>query len=187
MELLKRILKLLKSTLPAKALPVSPRAVSADPGLALVKHYEGCRLKPYLCAGGKPTIGWGNTYYENGTKVTLADKPITQARADALFKHWYDLRCRELDAILPTGTTPEERAAFISFSYNFTVETLKGAGFYRAFLAGDKARAGARLEEWNMASGKVSKGLQRRRRAEHYVFDGMDPVKAIAQAEKDYP
>ena len=72
---------------PTKITLVEPEAV----GLTIKRHYEGCEKKilngliaPYLCPAKVPTIGWGNTFYENGTRVRLSDAPITQSRADAL-------------------------------------------------------------------------------------------------------
>jgi lysozyme len=50
-------------------------------GLDLIKSFEGLYLKPYLCPANVPTIGYGNTFYENGNKVTLKDPIITEARA----------------------------------------------------------------------------------------------------------
>ena len=38
-------------------------------GLDLIKAFEGLFLKPYLCPAGIPTIGYGNTFYENGKKI----------------------------------------------------------------------------------------------------------------------
>ena len=49
--------------------------------------FEGLYLKPYLCPDGVPTIGVGDTRYENGTRVTLADPPITRERAMELLDH----------------------------------------------------------------------------------------------------
>ena len=56
-------------------------------GIKLIHSFETCVLKPYRCPAGIPTIGWGNTFYEDGTKVTMKDPPITQERADKLFEH----------------------------------------------------------------------------------------------------
>jgi len=53
-------------------------------GIALIKKWESCRLTAYLCPANKWTIGWGNTFYEDGNKVKEGDK-ITQVRADTLF------------------------------------------------------------------------------------------------------
>lgn len=41
-------------------------------GLDLIKSFEGFRSKPYRDIAGVPTIGYGNTYYENGVKVSLS-------------------------------------------------------------------------------------------------------------------
>jgi len=40
-------------------------------GVQLLAELEGLRLKPYLCTAGVPTIGLGNTFYEDGRKVTI--------------------------------------------------------------------------------------------------------------------
>ena len=53
---------------------------------ALAKSFEGLYLTPYLCPAGVATIGYGATYYENGTRVQLTDPPITRARAEALLE-----------------------------------------------------------------------------------------------------
>ena len=52
-------------------------------GLGLIKKFEGCKLSAYLCPAGLVTIGYGNTFYKNGTKIKLGDK-ITQQQADEL-------------------------------------------------------------------------------------------------------
>ena len=36
-------------------------------GKKLVMAFEGLRLKAYLCAAGRWTIGYGNTFYEEDT------------------------------------------------------------------------------------------------------------------------
>ena len=53
-------------------------------GLDLIAEFEGLSLKPYLCSAKVPTIGYGSTFYENGTKVKLTDAPITKQRADEI-------------------------------------------------------------------------------------------------------
>ena len=55
-------------------------------GVNIIKRFEGCKLNAYVDpgTGGLPiTIGYGNTAYEDGSKIQLGDK-ITQQRADAL-------------------------------------------------------------------------------------------------------
>ena len=55
-------------------------------GIKLIKKWESCKLESYKCAAGLWTIGFGNTFYEDGSKVKQGDK-ITQQRADELFKN----------------------------------------------------------------------------------------------------
>ncbi len=55
-------------------------------GINLIKHFEGFKAKPYLCPAKIPTIGYGATFYKDGKKVTLQDKPITEEGAEELLK-----------------------------------------------------------------------------------------------------
>ena len=56
-------------------------------GFRLLGELEGIVLKPYRDSVGIPTIGIGSTYYEDGTKVKMSDKPITTERAIQLAKN----------------------------------------------------------------------------------------------------
>ena len=38
-------------------------------GIKLIKKWESCKLESYKCAAGLWTIGFGNTFYEDGSKV----------------------------------------------------------------------------------------------------------------------
>ena len=53
-------------------------------GADLIKQFEGLKLKAYQCSAGKWTIGFGNTFYEDGKPVKQGDV-ITRERADSLF------------------------------------------------------------------------------------------------------
>ena len=52
-------------------------------GIELIKAFEGCKLKSYKCPAGVWTIGYGNTYYLDGSKVLMGQK-ISQIEADML-------------------------------------------------------------------------------------------------------
>lgn len=53
-------------------------------GANFIQKEEGCILHSYQDKGGVWTIGYGNTYYIDGTKVKKGDV-ITQAEATTLF------------------------------------------------------------------------------------------------------
>jgi lysozyme len=165
-----------------------------DVGVTLLHHYESCAKKlpggfiaPYLDGGGVATIGWGNTYWEDGTKVRMSDPAISQKRADELFAHWHADFTKKVAKLLPAGTPLRDIQVFTCFTYNIGIAGFTTSTALREYKTGNHTDAGRALEMWNKDNGKVVKGLQRRRRAEHLVFDGATPKAAIAQAELDYP
>lgn len=52
-------------------------------GLDLIKKYEGLQLNAYRCPANLVTIGYGCTFYEDGSKIKMGDV-ITPERADKL-------------------------------------------------------------------------------------------------------
>ena len=54
---------------------------------SICRRFEGLYLKPYLCPAGVPTIGYGATFYQDGKKVSLRDKPITREQAEDLLMY----------------------------------------------------------------------------------------------------
>lgn len=134
---------------------------------ALARRFEGLRLSPYLCSAGVPTIGFGATYYEDGTSVTLRDPPISKERAEALLL-WM-VRRVYLPAVMklcPAVDKPQRIAALIDFTFNLGVGRLKGSTLRRKVNAGDWEAVPAELRKWVLGSGKKLRGLVIRREAE---------------------
>ena len=96
-------------------------------GLELIKSFEGLYLKPYLCPAGVPTIGYGSTFYENGTKVTLKDKPITEARAVELLQFELTMSEKYVDAYCQDSINQNQFDALVSFVYNAGPVALKSS------------------------------------------------------------
>ncbi len=87
-------------------------------GIELMHFYEGCKLKAYLCPAKKPTIGWGNTFYENGQKVKLGDV-ISQQRADELFQNIVEKSfCQPVRTLLKVQLNENQFSALVCFAYN---------------------------------------------------------------------
>lgn len=65
----------------SKRIPASALGLSAAILAAWIAH-EGYSASPIIpTKGDVPTIGHGATHYEDGTRVTMADPPITRQRA----------------------------------------------------------------------------------------------------------
>lgn len=158
--------------------------------LALVHHFEQCRLVAYLDSVKVPTIGWGMTYYPDGRRVRLGDR-ITQAQADDVFALLLerDFAAPVRKAIGNVPTTPAQFGAMVALAYNIgmgTVLWLPGMkkGFRQSDVlkrhkAGDYAGAGGMggsdptpgaFGGWIRAGGEVLAGLVRRRSAEAALY-----------------
>ena len=48
--------------------------------LALMHHFEERRLTAYRCPADVPTIGWGNTYYLDGSRVRMGRHSVSPVR-----------------------------------------------------------------------------------------------------------
>lgn len=137
-------------------------------GIALIKEFEGLRLKAYLCPGGVWTIGYGHTV---GVKPGMV---ITEAQAEELLKE--DLTVFEQvvnDQNL--DLTQNMFDALVSFTFNV------GVGNFRrsTLLAKIKVNPldNTILDEflrWVYSKGRVLPGLQRRRLAEMKLYFSKD-------------
>ena len=140
-------------------------------GIELIKSFEGLVLKPYRCSAGVPTIGYGNTFYENGKKVAMTDKPITEARATELlywsltkFEQYVDSYC--IDTI-----TQDQFDALVSFCYNLGPGNLKASTLLKKVNKDpNDPTIRAEFMKWNKAGGRALKGLTRRREAEANLY-----------------
>jgi lysozyme len=94
-------------------------------GLELIKSFEGLSLKPYLCPAGIPTIGYGSTFYEDGTKVTLKDKAITEAKATKMLLHEVAISEKYVDVFCQDKINQNQFDALVSFAYNTGSNALK--------------------------------------------------------------
>lgn len=142
--------------------------VSPD-GLALIKRWEGCRLKAYQDSVGFWTIGYGHTSAAGKPTVTSGLK-ITQKEAEDILAN--DLGKYE-DAVQRAITkrpTQHQLDAMTSLCYNIGPGSFAKSSVVRKFNAGDIAGAANAFLLFNKAGGKVLTGLARRREDEKKLF-----------------
>ena len=139
-------------------------------GRDLIKRFEGCKLKAYKCPANVWTIGWGQTFYPDGTKVKEGDV-ITQERADELFYIIINDFARMTDALVKSEVTENNFAALVSFTFNVGTGNLKKSTLLRKVNANPKDETiPTEFRKWVRANNVVLKGLQRRREAEIKLY-----------------
>jgi lysozyme len=138
-------------------------------GIALLHHFEQCRLQAYLDAVKVPTIGWGMTYYPSGERVKIGDS-ITQAEADQMFE-----RILERDFAGPIRgllsgepTSADQFSAMVALAYNIGLQGFRTSSVLRRHREGGDVTAAFAM--WNKAGGRVLNGLVRRRAAEAALY-----------------
>jgi lysozyme len=154
---------------------VSPKAV------AMIKHHEGVRQKPYRCPAKLWTVGVGHVLYPEQGKL-----PIDQRDAfNIKIEDFRIFSMEEVDAILRADLERFERGveryitvpltqgmfdALVSFSFNVGLGTLQRSTLRQKLNRGDKEGAAEELLKYCMAGGKILKGLQNRRIDERALF-----------------
>lgn len=140
-------------------------------GINLIKHFEGFYGNPYICPAGVPTIGYGTTFWLNGSKVTLKDTPITEAHASELlaktliqFEQYVDVYC--VDSL-----NQHQFDALVSFCYNLGPVNLKSSTLLKK-VNENPVDTSIRDEfmKWVYGGGKILPGLVTRREAEANLY-----------------
>lgn len=146
---------------------------------SIIAVFEGFSAKPYKCPAGVWTIGYGSTYYPDGSLVQSGDAPITRDQALSYLQNTVD------KAIVPTLSTKiptwglmnnNQKAAIISFAYNL------GTNFYGSEDFRSITKALSTKENWEYVpkalllyvnpGSPFEAGLTRRRQAEGELWNG---------------
>ena len=142
-----------------------------DAGIKLITKWEGLKLSPYLCSAGVPTIGYGSTYYEDGTRVKLTDNSITKERALELFKTTLKKYEQDVDAMTRDDINQNQFNALVSFAYNLGSQVLKGSTLLKKVNKNPLDKTIVReFRKWVNAGGKKLKGLINRREDEITMY-----------------
>ena len=141
---------------------------TSDIGVSLIKHFEGFKSKPYLCPAKIPTIGYGNTFYKDGKKVTLKDKPITEVEAEFLLK----LILKDFELIVTRKLKKPVKQNQFDALVSHTFNTGGSDTLFR--LVNQKAPA-EQIKKWFetkyiTGGGKKLNGLIARRKAESKLY-----------------
>jgi lysozyme len=139
-------------------------------GKQFIKDEEGLRLTAYLCPANVWTIGYGNTYYLDNSKVKKGDK-ITKEQAEKLFDSKLGFYESAVIKNVNVSLTQNKFNALVSFCYNVGVSAFQNSTLLKRI----NAKAGndiisIEFGKWIYAKGEVLPVLQARRKREIKLF-----------------
>jgi lysozyme len=139
-------------------------------GIPIIRKFEGLKLKAYLCPAGVWTIGYGNTFYENGSKVQEGEK-ITLDRADKLLFFVVQKFESEVSKLVKSSINDNQLGALTSFAFNVGAGNLAKSTLLKKVNANpNDATIRDEFMRWTKAGGKVLNGLITRRKAEADLY-----------------
>ena len=140
-------------------------------GINIIKSYEKFSSKPYLCPAGKPTIGYGTTYYPNGRKVTLSDKPISRTKAIQIFRAILSEKEKAVQRFLKMPLNSNQFSALVSLTYNIGIEAFRTSTLLKKVnRSPDNPRIKNEFLRWVYSNGRKLRGLERRRIEEAQLY-----------------
>ena len=144
----------------------------SNKGLELIKEFEGFSSVAYLCSAKKATIGYGNTFWEDGTPVKIGDQ-ISKERAETLLKHVVDNFSVAVEVDIKIEVTQNQFDAMVSLAYNIGLGAFKNSTLLRQLNRGNFVGASQEFLRWDKSNGKPLLGLTRRREREKLLFESL--------------
>ena len=140
-------------------------------GFNFIQKEEGTVLHPYLDSVKIPTIGVGNTYYSDGRKVTMLDKPITLAQATDLFRKVAAVNAAKVSYYITSIVNQDQFNALVSIAYNIGLGAFSKSNLLKKVNANPNDQLiSIEFSKWRNAGGEVSKGLVKRREREALMY-----------------
>lgn len=145
----------------------------SNDGLALLKEFEGCRLKAYEDSAGIWTIGYGSTRL-HGQPVVKGQTCTQQEAEDALRAHVNEI-AKNIHEQITAPLTQSQIDAVICFCYNVGVYAFAKSSLRRNINTRRPVTEDL-FTRWNKARDPITHelvvvpGLTERRRREYTLF-----------------
>lgn len=143
----------------------------SENGIELIKYFEGFCPKPYKCPAGIPTIGFGATFYLDGTRVQMTDESITEVEATILLKNMVKQFEDQVNSFLTAELNQNQYDALISLAYNIGWNALRKSTLIKLINQNPNAdEIETAWMKWVHGGGRKLPGLVTRRRAEITLY-----------------
>lgn len=158
--------------------PISAGKAAFD----IIRRWESFHPEPYLCPAKIPTIGYGTTFYPDGTKVTMQDPDISMGQAEMFMRQYVQKFIEpQLTELVGDLVNRNQYDALVSFIYNIGMgpkkwqkgmkEGFRQSTLLKKILAGDMTGAAAEFPRWRFEGGRELAGLIARRKEERTLFE----------------
>lgn len=131
--------------------------------IELIKQFEGCKLKAYLCPANVLTIGYGHTKNVKNNDV------ITINQAEQFLKEDICELIMVLDRVEPV-LNDNQKVALISLIFNIGKKNFLKSTLLKKLNKLNFIEASEEFDRWVYSKGKFLKGLQKRREVEKKIF-----------------
>ena len=139
-------------------------------GFKLLEELEGLELKSYKCSADVWTIGLGNTFYEDGSKVQEGQS-ISKERAYLLFNLISKQFEKAVNENVKVDISQNQFNALFCFVYNIGITGFKNSTLLRLLnINPNDGNIAKQFLRWNKINGKESKGLTNRRIKESSLY-----------------
>ena len=139
----------------------------SEKGINLIKNFEGCHLKAYICPAGKWTIGYGHT-----GKDIKEGLVITQEQAEHYLHNDVIIHSANVSRLVKRPLTQNQFDALVSFEYNVGYGNFASSTMLKLLNKGAYKLAAEQFDRWVFANKKKLEGLVKRRQAEKELFLG---------------
>jgi len=155
---------------------VSPAAI------AMIKHHEGVRLRPYRCPALLWTTAVGHVIdsshaavkYEDRKNLPIPDgwdRSLTMGEVDAILAQDLARFERGVARYCPAAVNHQGQFdALVSFAFNVGLGNLQRSSIRMRYNRGDIEGAADAFLMWTKAAGRVLPGLVKRRQDERAMF-----------------
>jgi len=141
---------------------------TGDEGIALIRHFEGCRLDAYLCPAGVWTIGYGHT------KGVKEGETIDQEAAEAFLIEDLEEFEGYVTEMVEVPLSQSQFDALVSWTFNLGPGNLERSTLLAKLNQGEYTDVPFEIKRWTRAGGVILPGLVKRRNAEAALFEGRD-------------
>ena len=145
-------------------------------GYGIIAEFEGLSLVPYYATKeeqnkGIVTIGYGNTFYPSGKKVTINDDAISKSTAYLMLQHVADDFAVHVASFIKKEITQNQFNALCSFAYNVGIANYSSSTLLKKVnLNPNDVSIANEFAKWNKQVGKVLAGLTKRRAKESALY-----------------